>query len=278
MTARRASLTSLVTAAALVGVRIALALLAGSVSALADATRAAAELGQVLVSEIVAHHEDHGAPRPAYRDVGAIEGVAVVAAGLVAGFAALRGLGASGQRPALGAFGMLGCAVIARLVSDRFPTRPEARSLARTPGTAVLAAGGLAVSAMLSSAIPDVVVALVIAGVVVKTGIDLALTAVRGRERLRGDELAHVADALAHGPPEVVGYGHVGARTAARARRIDVDVTIVRDASDARLPEIRREIEAAIHRRLSGTRIVVHLRKPPPPKVETGEGTRRHRS
>jgi divalent metal cation (Fe/Co/Zn/Cd) transporter len=86
-----------------------------------------------------------------------------------------------------------------------------------------------------------------------------------------------VAEALARGPEEVVGYGHVGARTAAGIRRIDVDVTVVRDVADARLDGIRGEIERAIGARLPEARIVVHLHRPPGPAGPTGEGRRRRK-
>ena len=67
----------------------------------------------------------------------------------------------------------------------------------------------------------------------VRIGVELIQAARPGSERLDAAELAAIADELAAGPPEVVGYGGSSARTAAGVRRIDIDVTAAgrRDAA-----------------------------------------------
>lgn len=270
---RRAATLATVTSGVLIAVKVALALVTGSVAVLAEATHAAAELLRTIVAAFAVRDEARGGGTPA--SVGAVEGVIVVVAGVVAGFASLRTLGGSVDVPLAGVAGLLACALLARLVGAHVEKvadvtgspalAADARSLRASQATALLAAGALTLVVLTGAEFPDAVGGLLISGVVVRIGIELIQTARPGSERVAGLELAAISEELAAGPAEVVGYGKVCSRTAAGVRRIDVDVTLQAGVAPARMAEIADVLGTAIGGRVPGCRIVLHLRKPDRP-------------
>lgn len=267
---RRAATLATVTSAVLIVVKVALALVTGSVAVLAEATHAAAELLRTIVAAFAVR--DEGRPGGAPAAIGALEGAIVVVAGVVAAFAALRNLDGEVEVPLAGVAGLVACALLARLVAARVSDvaratgspglAADARSLRSSQTTALLAAGALAIVVLLDVAFPDAVGALVIAGVVIRIGIELLQAARPGRERVGAAELAEISAALADGPPEIVGYGRIVGRTAAGVRRIDIDVTLRADVGADRMKEIADVLRMDIGRRIPGSRVLLHLRKP----------------
>ena len=149
----------------LIAAKVALALITGSVSALAEATHAAAELLRTIVPAFAAR--DEGRPGDAPSAAGALEGWIVVVAGVVAACGLLRNLDgdvdlplARRRRPPrlracsprLVASHVSKVAARDRLGGARRPTR--AASARATSTTAVLAAGALAVVALVDVAVP----------------------------------------------------------------------------------------------------------------------------
>jgi divalent metal cation (Fe/Co/Zn/Cd) transporter len=191
---------------------------------------------------------------------------------VVAAFAALRSLDADVDLALVGIAGLLACALLARLVAARVAAvakttgsaalAADARSLQSSQATAVLAAAALALVLLLDTELPDTVGGLLISAVVVRVGIELVQAALPGRERVGARELEEISAALAGGPPEVVGYGRIAARTAAGVRRIDIDVMLRGGVDGRRMAAIAEELRAEIGRRIPGRRLVLHLRKP----------------
>jgi divalent metal cation (Fe/Co/Zn/Cd) transporter len=270
---RRAARLAAVTSAALIAVKVGLALITGSAAVLAEATHAAAELLRTIVAAFAARDEQRpgGVPSAA----GRLEGGIVVAAGVVAAFASLRSLDGHVDLALAGIAGLLACALLARLVAARVSSvaqetgsaalAADARSLRSSQATAVLAAAALALVLLLDSELPDAAGGLLISAVVVRVGIELVQAALPGRERVGPRELAEISAALAGGPPEVVGYGRIAARTAAGVRRIDIDVMLQAGVDGRRMAAIAEELRAEIGSRIPGRRLVLHLRKPARP-------------
>ena len=178
---RRAAALATGTSAVLIAAKVALALVTGSVAALAEATHAAAELLRTIVAAFAARDESRPGGTPA--TAGALEGAIVVVAGVVAAFASLRNLDGEVDLPLLGVAGLLACALLARLVAAHVSKvadatgsaalAADARSLRSSQATAILAAGALAVVALVDVAFPDAVGGLLISGVVVRVGVEL---------------------------------------------------------------------------------------------------------
>jgi divalent metal cation (Fe/Co/Zn/Cd) transporter len=270
---RRAAALAAITSAVLIAVKVALALVTGSAAVLAEATHAAAELLRTIVAAFAARDEARVTRAPAA--AGRLEGGIVVLAGVVSAFAALRSLDGNVDRALLGVVVLLGCALLARLVAARVTrvadaTRSsalaaDARSLRSSQTTAVVAAAALALVLLVHHELPDAVGGLVISVVVVRVGIELVQAALPGNQPVGPRELAEITQALAAGPPEVVGYGRIAARTAAGVRRIDIDVTLRADVDARRMAAIAEQVRTDVSRRIPGRRIIVHLRKPVAP-------------
>jgi divalent metal cation (Fe/Co/Zn/Cd) transporter len=87
-----------------------------------------------------------------------------------------------------------------------------------------------------------------------------------GDEGLDAAEIAVVARVLAAGPSEVIGYRRLRARTAGGVRRIDVDVTVRRDATPVEIAHVRAVIVWALEDGLPDARVFVHLVRPAAPR------------
>jgi divalent metal cation (Fe/Co/Zn/Cd) transporter len=261
-----------VTGAILIVVKVALALVTGSVAVLAEASHAAAELLRTIVSAIVLR--DEARPSGAGGNPGLWEGVLVIAGGIVTLVAAFDRFGEVVDRPYLGSAGLGACAVAAAVTANRVQTvarrtgsralLADAASLRSSQWTAGAAAVALLLVGLVHVNALDALAALGIALAVLRLGVELVQSTRPGTARPTAAELARVAEAVADGPLEVVGFGRVTTRSAAGVRRIDVDV-LVGPASDAqRDGRIARELRSRIAARLPGLRVVVHLRKPHP--------------
>ena len=186
-----------------------------------------------------------GAHHPARRRRPArLEGGIVVLAGVVSAFAALRDARRQ-RRP--GAARRRRCCWRARCSpgSSRPGSQPSPRTPARPRWQPTRAACARARRrrwwrprrwrwcCSCTHELPDAVGGLVISAVVVRIGIELVQAALPGNQPVGPRELAEITAALASGPPEVVGYGRIAARTAAGVRRIDIDVTLRADVDGA---------------------------------------------
>lgn len=108
----------------------------------------------------------------------------------------------------------------------------------------------------------DPVVALLVAGVIIHSGI--RLLARSGRvlvdEALPAEELAAVGEAVSsHGSGEVLGYHKLRARRAGSDRYVDLHVQFRRGTSLERAHELAHELTGEIRRRLGGADVLVHL-------------------
>jgi divalent metal cation (Fe/Co/Zn/Cd) transporter len=270
---RNAAALAAVTSAVLIAVKVGLALVTGSAAVLAEATHAAAELLRTIVAAFAARDEARNVRAPAA--AGRLEGGIVVLAGVVSAFAALRSLNGNVDRALLGVVVLLACALLARLVAARVAAVAEAtrssalaadaRSLRSSQTTAVVAAAALALLLLVHHELPDAVGGLVISAVVVRVGVELVQAALPGNQPVGPRELAEITASLAAGPPEIVGYGRISARTAAGVRRIDIDVTVRADVGGQRMAAIAEQVRTDVSGRIPGRRIVVHLRKPVTP-------------
>ena len=263
---RRAAALAMVAMAGLIAVKLVLSAVTGSVAILAEATHSAS----ILVASIVVALGARGGSGTA----GALEGGLVVAAAGVIVFAALRRLGDPVDALGPGIAGMAACSLVAGLLARYVGRRAEeassralqgdAASLRATSVTSGLVAGSLALVALTGLDALDALAALGIAAVVARGGVDLVRSVRPGDEGLDAAEIAAVARVLADGPPAVIGYRRLRARTAGGVRRIDVDVTVRRDATAAQVDTVRRTIGDALAERLPDARIVVHVVRPTP--------------
>jgi divalent metal cation (Fe/Co/Zn/Cd) transporter len=258
---RHAAAAAVATSALLIAVKLALAGATGSVAVLAEAAHSAANLLASLVSAL--------GVRGGSGTAGALEGVLVLAA-----FAAVRDLGDPVDEVSIAIAGLAACAAVAGLAAvyvgrvARAGTSRElhvdAQHLRTSAATSALVAAALGLLALTGLDVLDGLAALAIAAVVARSGVNLMRAIRPGEEGLDAFEIAAVARALADGPPAVVGYRRLRARTVGPVRRIDVDVTVRRDVSAAHAASVRAEVAAALEERLPDARIVVHVVRPSP--------------
>jgi divalent metal cation (Fe/Co/Zn/Cd) transporter len=258
-----------VTGVILVAVKVVLALVTGSVAVLAEASHAAAELLRTIVSAIVLRDEPRRRGQP-----GRSEGILVTVGGLVTLAAAFHRFGDPVGRPYLASAGLAACAVVAAVAAGRVQEvarksgsralMADAASLRSSQWSAGAAAVALLLVALVHVDALDALAALGIGVAVLRLGIELIQSTRPGTARPTAAELARVAEAVAEGPSEVVGFGRVTTRTAAGIRRIDVDVLVGPGSDAKRDRRIAQELRARIAARLPALRVVVHLRKPHP--------------
>jgi divalent metal cation (Fe/Co/Zn/Cd) transporter len=270
-----------VTGAILIAVKVGLALATGSVAVLAEASHAAAELLRTIVVAMVVRGEGRSGDGGGHP--GVAEGLLVLAGASVALVASLRAFGDPVGRPYLAAGGLAACAIVAAVAADRVGTvaertgsralRADAASLRSSQWTAAAASLALLVVGLVDLDALDSLAGMGISVAVFRLGLELVQSSRPGRDRPSASELARVADAVADGPYEVVGFGRVTTRTAAGMRRLDVDVLVARSSDPERDRMVARNLRSRIAERLPGMRVVVHLRKPPP----TASASRRRR-
>lgn len=261
---RRAAALAIVTSALLIALKLALAVATGSVAILAEAAHSAANLLASLVAALGA--------RSSSATAGALEGLLVMAAAGVIAFAALRGFGDHVDALGLGLIGLAASSVVAGLaarhvsgVARRSASRAlqaDAAQLRTTSITSAVVAGTLGIVALTGLDGLDALAALGIATVIARSGLDLVRSIRPGTEGLDAAEIAVVARALSAGPAEVIGYRRLRARTSGGVRRIDVDVTVRRDATEVEVAHVRSVIAAALEEGLPNARVVVHLIRP----------------
>ena len=265
----RAATAALGAVAALVALDLTVALVWHSLAALAEAARVSTR----LLLEIAAAFTQRSEPRVRRVPVrpGAVEGGLVVAAGVVAGVAALANFGDSPSRPLLAglvmAVGAAGAAAAAAGI-ERAARRGGSRAIADDVGTlraaaisGGLVAGALGLVAATGQGVFDPLAALALSGVILYAGIGLATG--RSGPATTAHELDVVADVLAAGPTEVIGYGQVRGRTAGGVRRLHVEVVLRPDTPQERAQAIAQEVAAALRARLGDLDIRLYLRKPP---------------
>jgi divalent metal cation (Fe/Co/Zn/Cd) transporter len=282
-TRRQAVVIAALTNATLVIGAIALAVLTGSVAALAQATHAAAELLAAITAAISSRAPGEPPSRAGLR-AGVAEGVLVVLAGLVAAFASWQRFGDSVAHPVVACIGLAALALAGQLVASRtrrsarqyrsHQLAAEAETLRSATRSALLASACCGVVALTGYPQPDALGGFVIAALVIRRGVELAVATLPGREPREHRDVATVAALLGAGPSEVIGYGAIRSRSAAGVRRVDVDVVIEPDTSAVRQLELVRQLETEIREALGAVRVTVHLRKPAPP-VPRRRDTRR---
>ena len=273
--ARGGTSLALLTSGALIVAKIVLALATGSVAVLAEAAHSAADLLASIVAAVAVRGE--GERRSADVEIGAVEGVFVCAASAVIVFAALRQLGDPVDAPKTALLGMCVCAVVSGVAAVRIrrlggdspsrAQRSDVQHLRLSTVTTVIVVAALGLIELTDVLAFDALTAVAIALVVARAGVELLLGVRPGGEQLEPDELEAVTATVAAGPPEVVGYRHLRARTTGGMRRIDVDVTVRADVEGARAREVWSELHRDLSRRLPGVRVVVHVTRPEPSPV-----------
>jgi divalent metal cation (Fe/Co/Zn/Cd) transporter len=265
---RRAAALAIITSALLITLKLALAVVTGSVAILAEAAHSAANLLASLVAALGA--------RSGSSTAGAFEGSLVIAAAAVIGYAAVRGLGDHVDVIGGGIVGLVASSVAAALAaryvgevartSESRALQADAAQLRTTSVTSAAVAGTLGIIALTGLDGLDALAALGIAVVIARSGLDLIRAVRPGNEGLDAVEIAAVARILAAGPSEVIGYRRLRARTAGGVRRIDVDVTVRRDATPVEIAHVRSALEWALEDGLPNARVVVHIVRPSSPR------------
>jgi cation diffusion facilitator family transporter len=136
----------------------------------------------------------------------------------------------------------------------------------------VLAA--LALVAITDESSLDPITALVVASVIVWSGVRIVSRSSRVLvdEALPADELAQVREAVAsYGAPEVAGFHKLRARRAGSRRHIDLHVQFRPGTTLERAHHVSHELQGEIERRVHGADVLIHL-EPEDPAAEVSEG------
>ena len=264
---RRAAALAMVAMAGLIAVKLVLSAVTGSVAILAEAAHSASILVGVDRRGARGTRRVRDGRGPGGRARGRGVRRDRVRGGARASASPVDALGA-------GIAGMAACSLVAGLVA-RLRRAPGARGVvagaagrrgaacAATSITSGLVAGALGLVALTGLDALDALAALGIALVVARGGRrpdPLRAARVRGPRR-RGDRRRRPR-ARRPARRTVIGYRRLRARTAGGVRRIDVDVTVRRDATAAQVDTVRRTIGDALEERLPDARIVVHVVRP----------------
>jgi cation diffusion facilitator family transporter len=144
--------------------------------------------------------------------------------------------------------------------------------------TDALTSGGvlvaLALVAITDEQSLDPITALVVAAVIVWSGIRLVSRSSRVLvdEALPEDELALVGEAIeASGSPEVVGYHKLRARRAGSRRHIDLHVQFRPGTTLERAHYLSHQLQGEIERRIRGADVLIHLEPEDPAHGDAGD-------
>ena len=277
----RAAGLSIVSNSLLIMLKVAAGVLTGSIALITEAIHSAVD----LVASVVAFFSVNKAEQPADADhpyghakvenlAAALEGVLIVLGAAVIIFESVRRLDAP---PKLGSLGV-GIAVIALSVvvnlavstwlyrqahvHDSPALEGDAAHLRTDAFTSVGVLVGLILVQVTGVNVLDPIVAIVVAGAIIFSGVRIVSRSSRVLvdEALPEQELDEVREAVeSHGAPEILGFHKLRARRAGSHRYIDLHVQFRRGTSLERAHALSHELTDAINQRIHGADVLIHL-------------------
>jgi cation diffusion facilitator family transporter len=290
----RAAAVSIVSNVTLIALKVAAGLLTGSVAILTEALHS----GIDLLASLIAFFSVRRAEEPADAShryghekfenaAAAAEGMLILAGSAVIVFAAVRALIVGPELENLGiGIVVIGFASVANLAVSTwlFGKAHETQSPAlagdaahlRTDAyTSIGVLVGLALVSATGKHWLDPVVALLIAGAIVVTGVRITLGSLRVLvdEALPPHELASITRQIeSFGARGVVGYHQLRTRRAGARRYVDLHVQFRRGTTLEEAHRIGHELQDAIQHELDGADVLIHLE--PEDRVRPGETLR----
>jgi cation diffusion facilitator family transporter len=278
-----AAVVSIASNSALIALKLAAAAITGSVAILSEALHSAIDLIASVVAFVTVRKADepadveHPYGHEKLENVGAtIEAMLIfVGAGLIV-YESVQRLTAGAEVEKLGVgIAVIGFSALANTGVSRFLSRqarlqnsPALAGDAAHLGTDALTSAGVLVGLFLvqitgANAI-DSVVAIVLAGVIVVTGVRLLRrsTSVLVDEAPPPEEMDRIERAIARArleAPEVVGYHKLRARSTGRRRYIDMHVQFASGTSLEDAHDVAHRLREAIEADLGNAEILIHV-------------------
>jgi cation diffusion facilitator family transporter len=287
----RAAAVSIASNSALIALKIVAGVLTGSVAVLTEALHS----GIDLLASLIAFFSVRRAEEPA--DAGhryghekfenaaaAAEGMLILAGSAVIAFAAIRSLISGPELDHLGiGIGVVGFAAVVNLGVSSWLFRKgremsspalegDAAHLRTDAYTSLGVLVGLALVSITGAEWLDPVVALLIAGGIVVTGVKLTIGSLRVLvdEALPEDELEAIRETIeAFAGEGVVGYHQLRTRRAGARRYVDLHLQFRHGTSLEEAHHTAHALQDAIRARLKGADILIHLE--PADRVRPGE-------
>jgi non-canonical purine NTP pyrophosphatase (RdgB/HAM1 family) len=277
----RAAAVSIVSNAALIGLKVVVGVVTGSIAILTEALHSAID----LVASVIAFFSVRYADEPADQShpyghekvenlAAVIEGMLIIVGAVVIVYEASRRLGSSHSLDHLGlGIGVVALSIVVNLVVSGYLGRRAAQydsaalqgDAAHLRADAVTSVGVLAALALVEvtgETFFDPAVALVVAVAIVVAGFRILNRSSRVLvdEVLPRGELDAIEEAIARArAPEVAGYHKLRARQAGSRRHIDLHVQFRPGTSLERAHTLAHELKAAISSRISGADVLIHL-------------------
>ena len=277
----RAAGLSIVSNSLLIALKVIAGVMTGSIALITEAIHSAVD----LVASVVAYFSVRKADQPADEDhlyghakvenlAAALEGVLIVLGAAVIIFESVRRLGDPPHLESLG----IGIAVIALSVvvnvavstwlyrQARITESPALEGDAAHLRTDAMTSGGVLVGLITVQAtgveILDPIVALVVAGAIIFSGIRIVTRSSRVLvdEALPPNELAEVRAAIeSNGAPEIHGFHKLRARRAGSRRYIDLHVQFKSGTTLEHAHALSHDLSKAIEARIRGADVLIHL-------------------
>jgi cation diffusion facilitator family transporter len=288
---RRTAALSVVSNSSLILLKVVAGTVTGSVSILTEAIHSSID----LVASVVAFFSVRKADEPADEShryghekienlAAAIEGILILVGSAAIAFEAIRRLIRGGQVEkvplgiAIVAFSMVANIVVSAVIARnaRATASPALEADASHLRTDALTSAGVLAGLILLQITGahwiDPVVALIVAGAIVVTGIKLLSRASRVLvdEALPAGEVASIRSAIEQfGPAGVVGYHELRTRRAGSRRYVDLHVQFRSGTSLEDAHRTAHELQDVIAGRLDGADVLIHLE--PEDRVRPGE-------
>lgn len=278
---RRAAALSIVSNVILIGLKLAAGIVTGSVAILTEAVHSCVD----LLASVIAYFSVRKAGEPADDEhhyghdkienlAAAVEGMLILVGSGIIIFESVRRLIGGGNVEHLG-FGIavigfsavanLGVsAIIARIAreTDSPALDGDAAHLRTDAWTSLAVVAGLALVELTGAEWLDPVVALLVAGAIVRAGVRLLLGSSRVLvdEALPEEERQAIHDeVVAFADRGVVGYHQLRTRRAGARRHVDLHLQFEAGMSLERAHEIAHAIQDSIAARLRGADVLIHL-------------------
>jgi cation diffusion facilitator family transporter len=290
----RAAAVSIVSNTLLIALKVAAGILTGSVAILTEALHS----GIDLLASLIAFFSVRRAEEPADAShryghekfenaAAAAEGMLILAGSAVIVYAAVRSLVAGPELENLGiGIVVIGFASVANLAVSSWLFRKaretsspalegDAAHLRTDAYTSIGVLVGLALVSVTGEHWLDPVVALLIAGAIVITGVRITMGSLRVLvdEALPDDELRSIRECIEEfGDRGVVGYHQLRTRQAGSRRYVDLHVQFRRGTSLEDAHRIGHELQDAIQHEIDRADVLIHLE--PEDRVRPGETLR----
>ena len=278
---RRAAALSIASNSALIVLKLVAGVVTGSVAIVTEAVHS----GVDLIASVIAYFSVRKAGEPADEDhryghekienlAAAIEGMLILVGSGIIVFESLRRLIRGGSVDHLG-FGIavVGFSAVANLIVSASIARTaretaspalegDAAHLRTDAYTSLAVLAGLALVQLTGAEWLDPVVALLVAGAIVRAGVRLLMGSSRVLvdEALPEEERAAIhAEVVAFGDRGVVGYHQLRTRRAGARRYVDLHLQFEAGTSLEQAHEIAHAIQDEIAARLDGADVLIHL-------------------